>query len=274
MGRLRAGCLILLTLLLFACAAPPITAPATGPEPDRRELVVFAAASLTEAFGEIGTLFERQHPGATIIFNFAGSNQLAEQIGQDAPADVFASANRTQMETAIASTRIVRGSEETFVRNRLIVITPAENPGTISTLQDLATPGLKIIFAADAVPVGQYSIQFLDNASGDRAFAPEYKADVLANIVSYEENVRSVLSKVQLGEADAGIVYGSDISPDRASGVAQIEIPDALNVIAAYPIAPLADSPHPELAADFIAFVLSPEGQQILTTYGFISINE
>lgn len=295
MRFLRLGSLILITFLLLACAAAPTSAPiattetqpttaameaTTAPEPtaeatqapEPAELVVFAAASLTDAFGEIGNLFESQHPGTTVIFNFAGSNQLAEQIGQGAPADLFASANKTQMDVAVESTRIITGTQQTFVRNRLVVVIPADNPGEIATLQDLATPGLKIVLAAEAVPVGRYSLEFLDKAAADSAFTPDFKEAVLANVVSYEENVRAVLTKVTLGEADAGIVYVSDITAEDAELVAQIEIPDALNIIAIYPIAPLADSPHAELAAAFIELVLSPEGQSILVNYGFTSV--
>lgn len=279
MRLFRVACLVLLAVVLLACAATPIPTPTDGqpttaPVPEARELVVFAAASLTDAFGEIGTLFESQHPGTTVTFNFAGSNQLAQQIGQGAPADLFASANKTQMDVAVDSTRIVTGTQQTFVRNRLVVITPADNPGGISSLQDLTTPGLKIVFAAEAVPVGQYSIQFLDNAAADSAFTPDYKAGVLANVVSYEENVRAVLSKVQLGEADVGIVYSSDVSPESRDQVSQIEIPDALNIIAGYPIAPIADSANGDLAAEFIALVLGSEGQAILTNYGFVAASE
>jgi molybdate transport system substrate-binding protein len=287
MRFLRLGCLILITLWLTACTAIPAPAetpvteaqpttadPTTAPEAEAKELVVFAAASLTEAFGEMGTLFESQHPGTTVIFNFAGSNQLAEQIGQGAPADVFASANNTQMDVAVESSRVMTATQQTFVRNRLVVITPADNPGEIATLQDLATPGLKLILAAEAVPVGRYSLEFLDKSVADSAFTPDFKDNVLANVVSYEENVRAVLTKVTLGEADAGIVYVSDITADDAERVAQLEIPDTLNIIASYPIAPIADSANADLATAFIELVLAPEGQAILVDYGFTSVIE
>lgn len=284
MRLLRLYFLILFTFLLLACATTPTPVPTEpnnteaqltiAPEPEPAELVVFAAASLTDAFGEIGRLFESKHPGTTVIFNFAGSNQLAEQIGQGAPVDVFASANKTQMDVAIESTRIVTGSQQTFVRNRLVVVIPSDNPGEVATLQELANPELKLVLAAEAVPVGRFALEFLDKATADSAFTPDFKEMVLANVVSYEENVRAVLTKVTLGEADAGIVYVSDITTADANLVAQIEIPDRLNVIATYPIAPLADSPNADLAAEFINVVLSSEGQAILASYGFISIND
>ncbi|MBX3013766.1 MAG: molybdate ABC transporter substrate-binding protein [Caldilineaceae bacterium] len=261
-----------LILLLAACA--PITAPAATSEgtapTTTTTLTVFAAASLTDAFNEISPAFVAAHPGTEIIFNFAGSNQLATQIGEGAPADVFASANNTQLNVAIATGRIITGTQRTFARNRLVVVTPSDNPAGLTGLQDLATPGIKLVLAAEAVPVGQYSLAFLDKAEADGALGAGYKEAVLANVVSYEENVRAVLTKVSLGEADAGIVYSSDVGA-AADEVTQIEIPDNLNTIATYPIAPLADSPHLELAQQFMDYVLAPEGQQVLVKYGFIS---
>ncbi len=234
------------------------------------ELTVFTAASLTEAFTELGKQFEMDHPGVTVVFNFAGSNQLAGQINQGAPADVFASANRAQMQVAIDGGRIVSGAQQTFVRNRLVVIYPNDNPAGLATLQDLAKSGVRVVFAATEVPVGQYSLDFLDKAVEDASLGSAFEDAVLANVVSYEENVRAVLSKVVLGEADAGIVYASDLSGDSADQVGRIDIPDALNTIATYPIAVVGDSAHSELAQAFIDLVLSPEGQDVLAKYGFI----
>ena len=267
-----------MSLVLLGCtpiAAPAQNAPQAGGETsaDTITLNVFAAASLTNAFGEIGANFAAAHPGTEVIFNFAGSNQLATQIAEGAPADLFASANGTQMKVAIESGRIISGTQQTFARNRLVVITPSDNPAGLTGLPDLATPGLKLVFAASEVPVGQYSLDFLDKAEADGSLGAGYKAAVIANVVSYEENVRVVLAKVSLGEADAGIVYTSDVAANAAGAVAQIEIPDNLNTVASYPIAPLNDSPNLALAQQFMDYVLSPTGQQVLTQYGFISIN-
>lgn len=235
------------------------------------EITVFAAASLTDAFDAIGDAFMEANPGTTVSFNYAGSNQLAEQINQGAPADVFASANRRQMEVAIEGGRISSGTERTFVRNRLVVIYPAENPAGLTTLQDLAKEGVKIVFAAQAVPVGQYSLDFLGKASRLPAYGASFSETVVANVVSYEENVRSVLAKVALGEADAGIVYSSDAA-SAGDKVGTIDIPDALNVIATYPIATLDDSSNKAAAEAFVAYILSPAAQTVLASYGFIPI--
>jgi molybdate transport system substrate-binding protein len=257
-------CLIL-ALLLAGCAAP--SAPA-----DPVDLNVFAAASLTDAFSEIGKLFEAEHPGVTVVFNFGGSQQLAQQINEGAPADVFASSNNKQMNVVIEAGGVASGSQATFAKNRLVVIFPKDNPAGLKTLQDLAKPDLKLVFAAKEVPVGQYALDFLEKAGADPAFEENFKDSVLNNVVSYEDNVKAVLTKVALGEADAGIVFLSDISDAKVDNVAQIDIPDTLNVIASYPIAPVKGSNHPALAQAFIEFVLSPAGQERLAKYNFLPV--
>lgn len=272
--------LLLIAFLMTACVPTAEEAqtilssssaePAAALEP--ANLTVFAAASLTDAFNEIGQNFSAVHPGVTFSFNFAGSQQLAQQLGQGAPADVFASANKKQMEVTIQAGRVVSGTERTFVRNRLVVIYPQDNPGGLAQLQDLAKPGLKLVFAAKEVPVGQYSLDFLGKASANTAFSPTYMDEVLKNVVSYEDNVKSVLAKVALGEADAGIVYTSDINGDDAGKVGRLDIPDDLNMIAGYPIAAVSDSAHAKQAQAFVDYVLSPAGQQVLVKYGFIPI--
>jgi molybdate transport system substrate-binding protein len=235
-------------------------------------LTVMAAASLNRPFHEIGELFSRQNPGTVVEFTFAGSQQLVTQLGSGAQADVLATANKKTMDTAIESGRIERGNEQVFVQNRLVVITPAANPGGLAALQDLSRPGLKIVFAAKEVPVGQYSLDFLEQAAQDASFPLAFKDGVLANVVSYEDNVKAVLAKVALGEADAGIVYTSDAAGDPASQVKVLEIPNSLNVIAGYPIAAVSGSTHPVQAAAFVALVLSSEGQDILAKYGFLPV--
>ena len=190
--------LLVLGLILAACTS---RSPQTQPQQD---IIVLAAASLTEPFTEIGQLFEQQHPGAKVRFNFAGSQQLAQQLVSGAPADVFASANPDQMQAAVQAGRILPDAPQIFAGNRLVVIIPADNPGGLQTLADLAKPGLQVVLAAKEVPVGQYTLSFLEKASHDPAFGADYSAAVLQNVVSYENNVKAVLTKVQLGEADAG----------------------------------------------------------------------
>lgn len=264
--------LFALTLLVAACA--PVAAPArSSSQANKITLTVFAAASLTDAFNEIGSNFSAANPGIEVVFNFAGSQQLAQQLSQGADADVFASANGKQMVVAIDAGRIVSGTQHTFVRNRLVAVTPKENPAQITTLQDLAKSGIKLILAAKEVPVGQYALDFLDKAEADGSLGAGYKAAVIANVVSYEENVKAVLTKVTLGEADAGIVYSSDVTADASAKVQRIDIPDALNTVAAYPIATVSNSAHPDAAKQFVDFVFSPAGQTVLVKNGFIATN-
>jgi molybdate transport system substrate-binding protein len=249
--------IFLLALLLAGCA------PAVGPE--ERTLKVFAAASLTEAFNEIGANFEAAHPGVTITFNFAGSQALRTQIEEGAPADVFASASGREMDALVTGTFVADGVSQVFLNNKLVVILPADNRAGLDSLDDLTNSGVKIVLAAEEVPVGNYARQALDLMNG--SFGVDFKDKVLANVVSNEDNVKQVVAKVQLGEADAGIVYTSDAV--AAEELETIEISTELNVIARYPIAPLAESENADLAAAFVDYVLSAEGQAILVTWGF-----
>jgi molybdate transport system substrate-binding protein len=157
------------------------------------------------------------------------------------------------------------------VTNRLAVILPKSNPGKITALADLARPGLKLDFADPSVPVGQYALDVLAKMSQDAAYGATFKDKVVANVVSREDNVKAVVAKVQLGEADAGIVYTTDVTPGAAKDLTTLDIPDPFNVIAAYPIAPLKNALEPQLASQFIEWVLSSKGQQVLAQYGFIS---
>lgn len=264
------SCRILLAWSFLALAVFLTGCAGGTPDSGRTTLVVYAAASLTEPFERIGSRFEKENPEVDVLFNLAGSQQLAHQLSQGAPADIFASANERQMQVAIQTKRVALGERRTFVRNRLVVIFPKENPADIHTLSDLAKPGLKLIFAAREVPVGAYTLDFLQAVSQD--YGSDYENKVLSNVVSFEENVKAVLSKIALGEADAGVVYKSDVVGDTGSNVKQIEIPERFNVEAKYPIAVISDSSQPELAETFVQFVLSPEGQKILREAGFIPV--
>lgn len=256
-------CLFLVGMIfvLATCARGQAT-------PQPATLTVSAAASLTAAFQEIGRQFEAQHPGTTVVFNFAGSQQLAEQLAQGAPADVFASANRKQMDAAVSSGRVSAEAPVDFLQNRLVVVTPNQQLEAIAGPEDLAKPGLKLVLAAKEVPIGQYALDFLDKAEESGKYGSDFKIKVLGNVVSYEQDVKAVLAKVGLGEADAGVVYATDAS-SAAGSVTSLSIPDDLNVVAVYPIAPIADSEHADLAKAFVAFVRSPQGQAILTKFGF-----
>jgi molybdate transport system substrate-binding protein len=233
--------------------------------PQSQTLTVFAASSLTDAFTEIGKNFEAANSGVTVKFNFAGSQSLRTQIEEGAPADVFASASGREMDAAVTGKFIAEGTPQIFLNNKLLIILPSDNPAGLEKIEDLANPGVKIVLAAEEVPVGNYARQALELMNG--SFGADFKNNVLANVVSNEDNVKQVVSKVNLGEADAGIAYVSDIIdlPDLKT----IEIPTELNVIAKYPIAPLAASKNVALAQAFVDYVLSTEGQVVLQKWGF-----
>ena len=239
----------------------------------QQTLAVFAAASLTDAFNEIATTFEAENPGVDVVFNFGGSSALATQLVEGAPGDVFASANNSQMNVAREGDRI-GSTPRTFVKNRLVLIVPADNPANINSLRDLANPGILLVLAAPAVPVRDYTDTMLERLAADPGYGEEYRSAVMANLVSEEDNVRQVSAKVALGEADAGIVYRSDVTPDIADQVIAIPIPDSLNTIATYPIAITNDPTDPELAQAFVDYVLSDAGQEILAGWNFVSIRE
>ena len=275
---------LLLSIFLTACGASSAPTPASAaeaptlaptevpptatPEPTPQTLTVFAAASLTDAFIEIGAAFDVANPGVTTTFNFGGSQTLRTQIEEGAPVDVFASANAKEMDTLVTGSFVTADIAQVFLTNKLVVILPADNPAALEKLEDLANPGIKLVLAAEEVPVGKYSRQAFDLM--DASFGTGFKDKVLANVVSNEDNVKQVVAKIQLGEADAGIVYTSDAiaAPDLKT----IEIPADLNVIAKYPIAPLVNSENTELAAQFIEYVLSAEGQSVLAKWGFAPI--
>jgi molybdate transport system substrate-binding protein len=256
-----------LRLALAALGVPVlITRPA---EPARSTLNVFAAASLSDSFRDLGRALEQRHPGLTVQFNFAGSQQLALQMEQGAPADVFASADQRWMDYA-RDKGLVESEATIFARNRLVVIVPRTNPARIGALPDLVRRGTKLVMAAEAVPAGKYSREALQKLAGAPGYPPEYDRRVLANVVSQEENVKSVVAKVQLGEADAGMVYRSDVTPAVARYVTVLDIPEAFNVTAEYPIAVAKSAQDPEAARWFVDLVRSDEGQRVLKQHGLI----
>lgn len=262
--------LLILQVAAAGCSSNMAQMPVIGRS---RTLTVLAAVSLTESFNEIGKLFETQNSGVSVTLVYAGSQQLVQQIGQGADADVFASASLKYMQAAVQAKRVSEGASKTFVKNRLVVIYPKANPGGIIDLKDLTKPGLKVVLADKSVPAGQYALDFLDKANQNPGFDPFFKANVLKNVVSYEDNVKSVYTKVALGEADAGIVYVTDTTIGAADKVSRLDIPDMFSTIATYPIAPILDSKNADLADAFIAFVLSQEGQAILSRHGFIPVS-
>jgi molybdate transport system substrate-binding protein len=217
-------------------------------------VTVFAAASLTESFTTLGKQFEAAHPGVTVRFNFAASSALAESIGQGAPADVFASASGKNMDSVVKSGDAA--DPKTFVKNVMEIAVPPANPGGVTALADLAKPGLKIAVCQEQVPCGVVAKQVFDNAK------------VTVKPVTLGADVKAVLTAVQLGEVDAGVVYKTDVQAAGAK-VKGIEIPAAQNASTTYPIATLAKAPNAAAARAFVDYVLSADGVKVLTDAGF-----
>ncbi len=236
-------------LVLGACGGSGGSSGAGVPD----ELTVFAAASLSAAFTELGEDFTAANGGAKVTFNFAGSQALATQIGQGAAADVFASADLANMDKV----KGLVGTPQSFASNRLQIVVEKGNPKGIRTLHDLASSDVKVVLAAAEVPAGRYARQVLD------------RAGVRVTPVSEEDNVKAVVTKVSLGEADAGIVYVTDVTAggDRIQG---LDIPRDQNVTATYPIATVKASRAQGKAQAFLDLVLSDHGQQVLRRYGFL----
>ena len=261
-----------LSLFLVACGqstttsssttsgATPTTAPTT--------LKVFAAASLKTSFTAIQAKYQQAHPGVKIVYNFAGSQALVQQITQGAPADVFASADQKNMKKLTDAG--LATSPQTFADNTLAIIIPVGNPAHITALKDLANKGVKIDVAASTVPVGSYTLQVLDKLGKSPEYGSTYESSVKANFVSQEENDTAIVQKVELGEADAGFVYTSDVTAAAATKVKFISIPTTFNVITQYPIAVLKNATDTNDAQAFVQYILSSDGQAILTKYHFL----
>jgi molybdate transport system substrate-binding protein len=226
-------------------------------------VVVFAAASLSEPFRAIERAYEAAHPGVDVVLNLAGSQLLASQLIEGAPADVFASADVRNLERALAERRALPGSRRAFAGNRLVVVVPAESE--IDEFEDLpgelGAPDLKIVLAGPEVPVGRYARQALAQLG--------LREVVEAKLVSNEDSVNGVLAKLALGEADLGIAYATDLR--RAPELRGIALPESVELAARYELAVLADGPSPQQGRAFAEFVTGPEGQALLGEHGFVA---
>ena len=254
--------------VLLALIAVLVLASSAGLAKEPKELTVFTAASLTGAFGEIGQIYENE-TNIRVVFNFDGSQALRTQIENGAYADLFASANKKQMNALKNDGLMNNSSVVIFTRNKLSLIVPKDNPANISSLSDLAKPDLKIVMGTKDVPVGDYALQIISNLGNNSSYGPEYKTKVLANVISQETSVNYVVTKVALGEADVGFAYVSDITESLASKVDKIDIPAEYNIIAEYPMGILLESKYPAESIEFMNLVMSDEGKTVLEKYGF-----
>ena len=239
-----------------------------GCSKETSEVNVIAAASLTESFDELKTVFEEENPDVEINLVFAGSQDCVAQIKEGASYDVFASANVKYMDEMIAENYIEDGSQSTFATNKLAVITYKDVEG-IDSIEDIIEKDVTIVIADETVPVGKYTLQVLDDIVESGVYEENYKDAFLNKVVSYETNVKSVATKVAMGEADLGIVYMTDIVESIKDDVNIVDIPMEYNVVAEYPIAVIGDEGENKAASDWVEFILSDEGQNILNKYGF-----
>jgi molybdate transport system substrate-binding protein len=265
-GSIAILCFLAVTLAACGGSAAtntslPVATPTGG------TLTVFAAASLTESFTAIKATFEKANPGVTVMYNFAGSQALVTQMAQGASADVFASADQPNMDNAIKD-GVIAGTLRAFAKNKLVIIVPKDNRAGITTQKDLAKPGIKFDTAQASVPIGTYTQQVLDNYRKLPEYGADFTANVNKNTVSQEDNVKAIVQKVQLGEVDAGIVYATDAQAAKDE-LTLIDIPDAQNVIATYPVALVKGAKQAALGETFIDYLLSADGQAIMRGYGF-----
>jgi molybdate transport system substrate-binding protein len=251
-----AGACVAAVSVLAACGSSGGTTSSSGSGQVKGTVIVFAAASLTNAFNKIGSQFEKAHPGVSVKFNYAGSSSLATSIKQGAKADLFASADTTNMQT-VTSASLSTGQPKIFAKNKLEILVDKGNPMKITSVADLAKPAVKVAVCAPSVPCGKYSTEIFD------------KANVKVKPVTEETSVSGVVTKVTLGEADAGIVYVTDVksAAGKATGV---PIPPNQNVVADYPIVQLKDAPNSPAAKSFMQYVDGSSGQKVLDSYGFL----
>jgi molybdate transport system substrate-binding protein len=246
-------------LVLAGCASSSTTSPPSGGSSAGKvsgTVVVFAATSLTDAFDKIGAQFQKAHPGVTVKFNYNGSSSLATSITQGAPADVFASASPTNMKT-VTDAGDATGTPEIFTSNTGEIMVESGNPLHIKTVKDLANPKVKVVVCAPAVPCGALAQKIFNNAG------------VTVKPVSEEQNVGGVVTKVTLGEADAGVVYVTDVKANE-SKAAGVPIPAGQNDVTEYPIVEVKGAPNSSAAKAFISYVRGPDGQQVLASFGFM----
>lgn len=262
---------LLALLTVWGCkseptAPAPTRAPAVSPAPAAHEtLVVFAAASLREAFGSLKTEFAKTHPNVEVSFNFAGTQDLRAQLEHGAAVDVFASADRKNMNELEGASRVLK--PVVFARNEPVIVVAQEHARSVSGLRDLLKLD-KLVIGVPDVPIGRYTAQILSNAN--KTLGADFSTEFEQKVASRELDVRQVLAKVSLGEADAGIVYRTDAN-SAAGKLSIVTIPADVNVIAEYPIAVVAEAPHPAPAGEWLKFLLSPAGQELLGKAGFLA---
>lgn len=261
---LAAGITILALLLVAGC-----TSTGSAPAPEKKELTVFAASSLTGAMTDIAKAYEALYPDIQIVLNVDNSATLRTQIEQGAHADLFLSANTKHMTALQGEGLIINNSVKIFTKNKLALLIPKENRANITGLSDLARPGIRLVIGTKEAPFGDYTRQIIGKMANDSAYGQGYQNAVMKNVISEEPTVPSLVAKLKIGEADVGIAYASDVSEGDRALVTTIPIPDQYNVIAVYPLGIVQESKEKDQAAAFAQFITSTEGNAILSRYGF-----
>jgi molybdate transport system substrate-binding protein len=264
----------LIALAVAACSSPgdrstdgaPAVAAAPTARPAGIDLEIYAAASLRKALEQVKTAYEAANPGTTLSVSTDASSALETKIEQGAPADVFLSADTTNPQTLVDG-GFASGAVTPFAGNALTIIVPADNPAGIETPADLATSGIRIVAAGDTVPISSYATQLVDNLGAVPGYPADFAAAYAANVVSREDNVAAIVTKIALGEGDAGIVYVTDAR--GSDDVVTVDVPAAANVPATYGGIVVKASPDQEAAAVFLAWLAGREGQAILADLGF-----
>jgi molybdate transport system substrate-binding protein len=253
---------------LSACVAPAATtAPAADESAPAVTLKVFAPSSLTDAAKELGAAYEKANPGVKLAFEFGHTPTQRLQFTEGASGEIFITASQKDMDDAIADKTVAEGSASVFARNQLVILLPAENKAGVQSVEDLSKSGLRLLVAVTDTPIGKVTMTSFDKM--DKKFGDGFKAKVEANIVSKESGVKPIVSKIKLGEADAGIVYVTDAvsAPDLKT----IQIPADLNMVTQLNVAPLVKAASADQAAQFAAYMLSAEAQTILKKWGFLT---
>ena len=294
--RYKFAVLVLLTLVFTACGPVATAAPTSAPVaatdlppatdvlpvstpslptdvpstsvPILYTLNIFADSSLADLFTDLGGVFEASNPGVAVSFNFDSSQVLQKQIQEGASADLFASADALDMNALITSGLVDEAAAQIILSNDLVVILPLNNPAGIESLEDLAKPGVRLIVGSEESPIGRNSLLLLDRM--DDAFGAGFKDQALKNVTANEDNVKLLVSQIELGEGDAGIVYSSDAFV--SSQLSIIDVPLDLNVAVDYSLAPLTKSANADLALKFIELILSGQGQEIIQRWGFLPV--
>jgi molybdate transport system substrate-binding protein len=260
---------LIIIFALFGCSSPtPAANPTSAPTdpPKNVSLKIFAPSSFIDVAKEITTAYETANPGVKLAIEFGHSPTQRLQFTQGATGDVFITASQKDMDDAVADGTVAGDQPKVFATNKLVVILPAKNPATLQKLEDLANADVRVLVAVVDTPIGKVTQTMLDK--WEKQFGPGYKAKLLANVVSNESGVKPIVSKIKLGEADAGFVFVTDAvgAPDLTT----ISIPAELNMVTQLNVAPLAKAANPDYAASFSAFLVSPEGQEILKKWGFL----